>query len=648
MTVNEYDRAKKLGEKAYRAAASRKEFPYLPALDDFLKTADVLDEVEVGLVDVPLEQIVGTKTVGRQTAFAPNFMPLMKEKSEFAMKWMSLFEYQMDEGIKDPIIAYEYMNRYYVLEGNKRVSVLKYLGAFSIEANVIRVVPRRSEDPQVQVFYEYMSFNRYSQLSSIWFTKPGGYSALLKVLGIPADREWTEEERKDVSSEYFRFAKLFEEKGGKKLDITPGDAFLTYLSVFPYAEMSSKSEAQLKDELTKIWSEFSVIRATPDQTLVLDPEKEPEDGVFSRFLGIIGAKDSKYLKVAFVHEYPPYRSGWTYSHELGRMHLDHVFQGKISTSYYTLDEHTADRYAAIEAAVEDGNHIIFTTNETLLEASLKAAVKYPKVKILNCCVHRPHKLLRTYYGRMYEAKFLEGMIAGAMSENDRIAYTASYPIYGALANANAFALGARMTNPRAKIYLHWYSQEGADLDELLRREDIHIVSDVDVMRPRAGNRRYGLYRLDGDSFQNLAMPMWNWGKFYEKILNDILSGSWESQNVKERPAVNYWWGISGDIIDLLLSRSMPSGLVTLVNMMKDQIYKGAFHPFAGPITRQDGKIIGEEYKILSSEEIITMNWLCDNIIGSIPETDMLNERARQIMESVGIEAAKGDITGEMK
>ena len=92
MTVNEYDRAKKLGEKAYRAAASRKEFPYLPALDDFLKTADVLDEVEVGLVDVPLEQIVGTKTVGRQTAFAPNFMPLMKEKSEFAMKWMSLFE----------------------------------------------------------------------------------------------------------------------------------------------------------------------------------------------------------------------------------------------------------------------------------------------------------------------------------------------------------------------------------------------------------------------------------------------------------------------------------------------------------------------------------------------------------------------------
>ena len=142
--------------------------------------------------------------------------------------------------------------------------------------------------------------------------------------------------------------------------------------------------------------------------------------------------------------------------------------------------------------------------------------------------------------------------------------------------------------------------------------------------------------------------MWNWGKFYEKILNDILSGSWDSQNVKERPAVNYWWGISGDIIDLLLSRSMPSGLVTLVNVMKDQIYKGAFHPFAGPITRQDGKIIGEEYKILSSEEIITMNWLCDNIIGSIPETDMLNERARQIMESVGIEAAKGDITGEMK
>ena len=646
MTINEYDRAKRLGEKAYRAAAARKEFPYLPALDDYLKTVDVLDEVPVGLVDVPLEQIVGTKTVGRQTAFGPNFMPLMKEKSEFAMKWMSLFEYQMSEGIKDPIIAYEYMNRYYVLEGNKRVSVLKYLGAFSIEANVIRVIPKKSQDPQVQVFYEYMNFNRYSQLSSIWFTRPGSYSALLKALNIPADREWTEEERKNVNSEYFRFAKLFEEKGGKKLDITPGDAFLAYLSVFPFAEMSSKSEAVLRSELTKIWSEFSVIRATPEQTLVMDPEREPEEGRFSRFLNLIGAGGSKVLKVAFIHEYPPYRSGWTYSHELGRMHLDQVFGDKISTSYYTLDEFPTDRNAAIEeaidTAVQDGNHILFTTNETLLEASLKAAVKYPKVKILNCCVHRPHKLLRTYYGRMYEAKFLEGMIAGAMSDNDKIAYTASYPIYGVLANANAFARGAQMTNPRAKIYLHWYSQEGADLDELLRREDIHIVSDVDVMRPIVGNRRYGLYRLTGDSFQNLAMPMWNWGKFYEKILKDILAGSWDSQETRERPAVNYWWGISGDIIDLLTSRSMSPGIATLVNVMKEQIYKGAFHPFSGPIIRQDGTTIGEEFKTLSPEEIITMNWFCDNIIGSIPAWDTLNSRARQIMETVGIKAAEGE------
>ena len=94
MTVNEYDRAKKLGEKAYRAAASRKEFPYLPALDDFLKTADVLDKVEVGLVDVPLEQIVGTKTVGRQTAFAPNFMPLMKENRKLRIPQPILLSFE--------------------------------------------------------------------------------------------------------------------------------------------------------------------------------------------------------------------------------------------------------------------------------------------------------------------------------------------------------------------------------------------------------------------------------------------------------------------------------------------------------------------------------------------------------------------------
>ena len=92
MADTEYSRALKLGEKEYRACVANGEFPYIPALDDILRSTQVQTETDLGLVDIPLELIVGTKTVGRQNAFARNFMPIMNENTEFAMKWSHLYD----------------------------------------------------------------------------------------------------------------------------------------------------------------------------------------------------------------------------------------------------------------------------------------------------------------------------------------------------------------------------------------------------------------------------------------------------------------------------------------------------------------------------------------------------------------------------
>ena len=96
----------------------------------------------------PAESIVGTKTSGRHTAFAPNFMPILGESTEFAAKWSSLCDAHLKEGIRDPIVAYEYMNHYYIQEGNKRVSVLKYFDAISIPGYVTRIIPAREDTPE--------------------------------------------------------------------------------------------------------------------------------------------------------------------------------------------------------------------------------------------------------------------------------------------------------------------------------------------------------------------------------------------------------------------------------------------------------------------------------------------------------------------
>ena len=140
--------------KAMRAG--KREGEILPNLDDILKEKNIVAvrEVPLGLVQIPSELIVGTKTAGRSSAFSKSFKPLLKENTEFAYKWMALYKAHLNEGIREPIKAYEFMNKFYVEEGNKRVSVLKFFDAVSIPGNVTRIVPPRTEEKENKITCE--------------------------------------------------------------------------------------------------------------------------------------------------------------------------------------------------------------------------------------------------------------------------------------------------------------------------------------------------------------------------------------------------------------------------------------------------------------------------------------------------------------
>ena len=130
----------KAGQRDYQIKMLLGQKPTLPVLDDILPASDIMKYEPLGLVQIPIDQIVGTRYEGRSHAFASNFMPILPPKSEFALKWAYLSKAHEEEGIRDPIKVYEYMNRYYVEEGNKRVSVLKFFGAVSIPAQVTRIL----------------------------------------------------------------------------------------------------------------------------------------------------------------------------------------------------------------------------------------------------------------------------------------------------------------------------------------------------------------------------------------------------------------------------------------------------------------------------------------------------------------------------
>ncbi len=174
----EYALALRQAKKQYRARVNQGKSPYLAVLDDILENTAIATQENLGLVSIPMQSIAGTKTGGRHTAFSSGFLPLLQPDSEFASKWCNLYCAHLNEGIQSPIKAYEFMNRFYVEEGNKRVSVLNYCQAASVKAEVIRLVPPLTDNPETRIYYEFMDFYRLSKVNYIYFSREGSFTQL--------------------------------------------------------------------------------------------------------------------------------------------------------------------------------------------------------------------------------------------------------------------------------------------------------------------------------------------------------------------------------------------------------------------------------------------------------------------------------------
>lgn len=638
MNTEIYEKVHKLAMKDFHNKTAKGMYPYLQVLDDILSYTNIVSEVNLGLVDIPLDQIAGTKTVGRTNAFASNYMPLLPEDSEFAAKWCRLYDAHIEEGIRDPIKAYEFMNRFYVVEGNKRVSVLKYCNAFEVSADVTRIIPEPDESDESKVYYEFMDFYTKTGINYLNFTRPGSYIKITELAGIEADHSWTASEKEQFRSSYIQFAKVFEKRGGNKLALTPGDAFLHYLDIYGYETLPSKRDTDIQQEIIKIWNDFVFYPQKPEVKLIMDADSAADKKTLVK---MILPQNSEPLKIAFIHTKTVETSSWTYGHDLGRGHLEEALGDQVEVRSYFQADSPEQETACFEQAIADGNTIIFSTSSKLLGISTKYALKYPKLKILNCSLNTSCKYLRTYYGRMYEAKFLIGAIAGIMSDVDEVGYIADYPIYGMIANINAFALGAQMVNPKMKVYLEWSKLKSESSRNAPKDIDISFISGKDFIRPEEGEPRFGLYNTNGDELVNLAMPVWNWGIFYEKTVRGILNGTWnKGASEGKNESINDWWGMSSGMIDVVYSKKLPAGTLRLMELLKQNICNGTFNPFSGTIYSQKGLVHNVQPEGITAEEIVAMDWLNDNIIGSIPTMEDLAEEAKPIVQVQGVAKAK--------
>ena len=631
---DEYTRALRAGQREYKELVSANRNPYPEVLDDIL--ADISTEVtqRVGLVEIPPEQIVGTKSGGRISAFTAGFLPLLDADSEFANKWVTLcMAHLSDEGIRDPIICFEYLGNFYVQEGNKRVSVLRHFGAARIPALVTRILPQPDESPRIKAYYEFLDFYKSAGIYNIQFRRPGDYQKLLSALGKEPGEVWTDDEKLTFNAYFHYFRDAFDTLNGQLLELRPEEALLFWLRLYPYRDLGRLSTEELKKTLTAIWEDLTSI-SQPEPVKVETTTPKAKGGLLGR---IITAAPER-LNVAFIHQLNCERSGWIRAHDEGRQYLEDVMGSAVTTQSFFNCDLPEQAEEAIDQAVANGAQVVFTTTPQLSRITLKAAVKYPKVRFLNCSVDMPFSSIRTYYSRLYEGKFITGAIAGAMANNDHIGYIASYPIFGEPAAINAFALGAQLTNPRAKIDLRWSCQTGSPVSDFVKK-GIRVISNREV--PGQDQMyldfcTFGTYQVGDDGVLTpLGSPVWMWGKFYENVIRSIMSGAWESGKDSRR-AVNYWWGMDTGAIDVKLSDKLPEGVRVLAELLSNGLRSGTLDPFLRPITAQDGTVKNDGSRPFTPDEILRMDWLCANVEGSIPRFDEILPVSRAMVRELGV------------
>lgn len=628
-----YARALKAGQKEYKTCTAQGQDPYLPALESQIPPGGVMGEESLGLQSIPMELIAGTRNTARRDCFSPSYLPLLEENSEFAAKWAALAEAHLAEGIRDPIKAVEYMNRYYVVEGHKRVSVLRYFGCPSVSGTVVRMMPVPADTVEYKVYQEFLTFFRATKINYILFERPGKYEQLLSLLDAEDHRPWDFERQREFFADCARFRRAYDAVR-EQAELDRDEALLRYLEIYGYNHLRTRTPNELQRDMNAILAELNTGADPRDPDLSMEPEdSDPQAGLFRR---LIDTKP-RSMKIAFLHDKSPESSWWTESHEKGRIYAQEQLGSQIETvSFFNMLQEDAE--ARIAQLAEEGYRLIFTTTPRLLDVSLRSAAKYPNVKFLNCSLNAKHPILRTYYGRMYEAKFLTGAVAGACSRSGQIGYICNYPVYSSPASINAFALGAQMVCTSAKVHLEWSTVPDANIFGRFHESDVDIVSGHDLYSEDQQRWAVGVFSMDSPLNDALAISSWNWGRIYERIISGAMYGLWYMPGYVDQKgkAINYWWGLSSGAVQVRCSDQVPASTRRLIDLLERQIIDRQLSVFTGPIYDQEGNLRVKEGETLSPIQIVQMDWLVSNVVGSIPTMAELNPEAQALVQISGV------------
>jgi basic membrane protein A len=330
------------------------------------------------------------------------------------------------------------------------------------------------------------------------------------------------------------------------------------------------------------------------------------------------------FKVGFIYVGPVGDYGWSYAHDQGRQYLEKTLP-EVKTTYVESVPEGADAERVLTQLARSGHRVIFATSYGYMDAVLKVAERFPEVIFLHCSGHKRRPNMGTYFGRMYQASYLSGLLAGKATRKHLIGYVAPIPIPEVIRITNAFVLGARAANPAVKVHVVWTNAwydpatEGEAANSLLDIGADVIASQSDSPAPVQTAERHGAYGVgynsDASQFapkKHLVSAIWHWGPYYVEAIKQVRAGTWKSRDD--------WWPIGTGIVGLSpLGPAVPDAAKTLVEERKQQMITGHFDVFWGPITDQTGQVRIAAGEKPVDDVLLRMDWFVEGIVGTVPK-----------------------------
>lgn len=338
-----------------------------------------------------------------------------------------------------------------------------------------------------------------------------------------------------------------------------------------------------------------------------------------------GSQGDEAIVAGFIYIGPVNDGGYTTAHDNGRQYVVEQLGDKVKTIYKeNVPEEKGEVVKVIKEMVDQGANIIFTTSFGHMEGTLEAAKEFPDVTFAHCSGYETAENMTNYFGRMYQARYLSGIVAGLKTETNKIAYVGAFPIPEVIRGINAFTLGVKSVNPEAEVHVRWTStwydpaaekaaseallSEGCDVTAQHQDSTATMIAAEEKGASSVG---YNISAANAVPKAYMTAPLWNWGQYYLTTINEVMEGTWDN--------TPYWEGMESGVVLLdEFTDLAPEGAAEKVATAEEKIKSGDWDVFTGEIKDQNGQVKVKSGEKLTDQQLLSIDWFVEGVVGTIP------------------------------